>query len=246
MRSSLPGGERASITRSAWPAWVWWLIGLTPPLMWAALVWYSQVDEPGFMALTEEDHVVENVQWVLGALAAVLGGRIAWRLGVRRRWGWALCYGVLALGLVWVAGEEISWGQRLVGFQTPAWVMERNQQEELNLHNLPEVRRFTDYWLDRAILFLIALSLFGWVLRKRWAARWRVALWIPHPVLLPAWVCAVSYEWLRYAYVWRYHAQVSPVVNRLHEARELFLAMGLAAFLVMVWQQIRQSPHGSV
>lgn len=34
------------------------------------------------------------------------------------------------------AGEEISWGQRLFGIETPQALMERNAQQEINLHNL--------------------------------------------------------------------------------------------------------------
>ena len=34
------------------------------------------------------------------------------------------------------AGEEISWGQRLFNIETPQAMMERNAQQELNLHNL--------------------------------------------------------------------------------------------------------------
>jgi hypothetical protein len=34
------------------------------------------------------------------------------------------------------AGEEISWGQRLIGWQTPEWLASENAQGETNLHNL--------------------------------------------------------------------------------------------------------------
>ena len=34
------------------------------------------------------------------------------------------------------AGEEISWGQRILGFQTPEPLSQVNRQEEFNLHNL--------------------------------------------------------------------------------------------------------------
>ena len=38
--------------------------------------------------------------------------------------------------LFFIAGEEISWGQRIFGYMTPDWVAERNIQKEFNLHNL--------------------------------------------------------------------------------------------------------------
>ena len=42
--------------------------------------------------------------------------------------------------LLFIAGEEISWGQRIFGYPTPDWIAERNLQEEFNLHNLSGVQ----------------------------------------------------------------------------------------------------------
>ncbi len=33
-------------------------------------------------------------------------------------------------------GEEISWGQRIIGFETPTWLKAINVQEEFNFHNI--------------------------------------------------------------------------------------------------------------
>lgn len=42
----------------------------------------------------------------------------------------------LAFFSLWVALEEISWGQRLLGYRPPAYFLEHNFQQELNLHNV--------------------------------------------------------------------------------------------------------------
>ena len=42
---------------------------------------------------------------------------------------------LIGLGAFFVAGEEISWGQRIIGFSTPEILSEVNYQGELNLHN---------------------------------------------------------------------------------------------------------------
>jgi hypothetical protein len=47
-----------------------------------------------------------------------------------------LIYLGLALLFLFGAGEEISWGQRILGFQTPESLSQVNRQEEFNLHNL--------------------------------------------------------------------------------------------------------------
>ena len=47
-----------------------------------------------------------------------------------------LSYLVLGLIFLFGAGEEISWGQRIIGIETPEAWREINAQEETNLHNL--------------------------------------------------------------------------------------------------------------
>jgi hypothetical protein len=42
------------------------------------------------------------------------------------------------LGLLFLFGamEEISWGQRILGIESPEWFMRHNRQSEINIHNL--------------------------------------------------------------------------------------------------------------
>ena len=45
---------------------------------------------------------------------------------------------IMSLGSVYFFGEEISWGQHLVGWSTPEWYTDAtgNRQDETNLHNI--------------------------------------------------------------------------------------------------------------
>ncbi len=43
---------------------------------------------------------------------------------------------VFALGFLYIAGEEASWGQHLFLWDTPGWLSEANRQNETNFHNL--------------------------------------------------------------------------------------------------------------
>lgn len=49
---------------------------------------------------------------------------------------------IAALGSLYVAGEELSWGQQLLHWQTPSEWASVNDQDETNLHN-------TSSWLDQ-------------------------------------------------------------------------------------------------
>lgn len=111
-----------------------------------------------------EDHFFELIgafSFFVTSLLFFYGFRIARKTLDK---GWAsvvkqLVY--LGLGLLFLfgAGEEISWGQRILGFQTPQPLSEVNKQEEFNLHNLSawEASKF----LDPDRLFDIFWFLFG-------------------------------------------------------------------------------------
>lgn len=79
--------------------------------------------------LNDEDGIIEN----LTALSFFLTAIIFLILFIRTR-AWILLFFVLAF--VFGAGEEISWGQRLFGFETPESIQNVNAQREFNLHNL--------------------------------------------------------------------------------------------------------------
>jgi tetratricopeptide (TPR) repeat protein len=79
---------------------------------------------------TYEDLYGEWSQWYqfLGVLV-VCGWLARWPTPYRP------FYVLLALACLYTVGEEISWGQRLVGFESPAFFDEYNTQGETNLHN---------------------------------------------------------------------------------------------------------------
>src|SRR5262245_46156693 len=83
----------------------------------------------------DEDGPAENLQFVF-LVGAALGSGVV----TRRRWRGGqrllgLAYLGLAVALAFVAGEEISWGQRLFSIATPPTLDAVNIQHELNLHN---------------------------------------------------------------------------------------------------------------
>jgi uncharacterized membrane protein YraQ (UPF0718 family) len=85
------------------------------------------------------------------------------------------------------AGEEISWGQRALGIQTPEYFKEHNLQAETNLHNLKingiEINRFVFSYLLIGVL-VIYLGFFPILYRKSAAIKRFIDYWgIPLPQL---------------------------------------------------------------
>ena len=86
-----------------------------------------------FAWLTKEGGVLEYASAVLLLLAGCVFLRGAFTTKSRFQKEWAVAF---AAALIFMAGEEISWGQRIFGFNWEA-LENINSQNETNLHNLP-------------------------------------------------------------------------------------------------------------
>lgn len=83
-----------------------------------------------------EDGVVENfTALVLLGVTIVCGIRLV-RYWKSRMWMWLFGTGLFAILFFFAAGEEISWGQRIFGWESNDYFMENNSQKETNIHNL--------------------------------------------------------------------------------------------------------------
>lgn len=95
-----------------------------------------RLDPPGFSVWIREDGLAEWLTFaalLAGAVFAVVraialrkdgapGARAVWIIG--------------ALAFFFGAMEEISWGQRVIGWESPPWFVMHNDQHETNIHNL--------------------------------------------------------------------------------------------------------------
>lgn len=94
-----------------------------------------RVDLPWLRRLTVEDGPVENLTSIAYIVAAGLMAWGAWQSRQRGLFLW-----MHAVLFFFVAGEEISWGQRILGFGTPAALDQINVQHEFTLHNIEGAR----------------------------------------------------------------------------------------------------------
>ena len=95
------------------------------------MLWFGAGNPERYRMLLQEDRIVEWGTVGLFLAAGVFGLRGA----IRRR---RVFDGLVALFCLFVAAEEMSWGQRLVGYTPPEFFLANNFQQELNLHNLPQ------------------------------------------------------------------------------------------------------------
>ncbi len=92
-----------------------------------------------FYQLVQEDGAIEWATFwafLLAAAMGMLGGVRQRRCNQTLPW----CFLGLALFCFVVAMEEISWGQRLLGYRPHSYFLEHNFQQEFNLHNVTSTK----------------------------------------------------------------------------------------------------------
>lgn len=120
-----------------------------------------------------EDSFAEDATALFLALAGLVLLHRIWSARTAVSKG-ALALGVLyGLAYIWAGGEEISWGQRIIGFESPEFFQANNDQSEFTLHNLV----IGDVKLDE-LLFGPALSLVILTYLILLPLLWRKAAWV--------------------------------------------------------------------
>jgi hypothetical protein len=150
----------------------WVLLAVGPALLlFIALV--EAFAWPTYALWVEEDRWIE---W--GTAAVFFAGLIGFGLKARAATDLVtrLVFVGLALFCFLVAGEEISWAQRLLFLQPPDAFLVENYQQELNVHNLITRRDVGGVKLDTKSLVAIIAVIY--------AASAAVAAWVKRPAFV--------------------------------------------------------------
>lgn len=86
--------------------------------------------------LVKEDGIIEYTGALLWLFASICFFKIFYIFILNKKSRSAFFMFSLAILMFFAFGEEISWGQRIFGVETPEFMKENNIQGELNLHNL--------------------------------------------------------------------------------------------------------------
>jgi hypothetical protein len=215
--------------RAAWT--VFWA-----PLVGAVVVALTALWRPLFTFITDEDSILEWGQFVFYAAAAVLSFLVVprlWRSGQRSA---AILFLLLGLGLVFITGEEISWGQRIFGFGTPEELAEINNQDEFTLHNITDgfnVQKVFNYVQMVGGLALFLLPYLTRVPHPRWTSQLLRTI-SPALLLGPAFLLPGLYRFVRLFVV----TSTATVPVKFGEWPELTTAFGLAAYTFLLWRTL--------
>lgn len=223
------------------------LCGLLPLVVLAtcvALKLALGAQHVAYTAMVREDGPVEyatSAAYFAAGWIAVIVGR-----GLLRRDERLL--GVLWLGLavalVLVGFEEISWGQRVLDVPTPE-LLASNVQNEMNLHNLP--------WAQRGLHgAYVVVGLFGalaWAAvparsspRVRELAAWLVPAGVLFSFFLPVALFYLVFDLTPRAFIGSDSLRFGFVSSFDQEPVEMLLAFGFLAFTLHAWARL----HGWV
>lgn len=100
-------------------------------------------------------------------LLAVISGIIGFRAKKSRPRANRIIAGLLVVFYFVCGGEEISWGQRIIGFAGPEKLIAINRQQETNLHNIGSLSLFSNLFFLLTLAFFLGLP---WLANRR-AAR---------------------------------------------------------------------------
>jgi len=113
-----------------------WTVALFPVLFVVLMAIGKLLTPRLYQLLIAEDRVVEYATFLTFLLAAFVAIRLAIDFLGQHETLFFLSYSLLAAGLFLIAMEEISWGQRIFGIETPSLLESRNSKGELNFHNI--------------------------------------------------------------------------------------------------------------
>jgi len=162
----------------------WIVLGIVA-LLFAVGFFLVFTNVPLFESYTVEDGIVEWLTVIGLLLAAFTSFKRAADLSRHR--SWLFITGCLLMGFVlfFGAGEEISWGQRLLGIQSPDYFKENNTQGETNFHNLVlggvRINRWIFSFLLTAVLAVYIIIMPLLYRSKKWMQRFVTYCGIPLP-----------------------------------------------------------------
>ena len=92
--------------------------------------------KPIYISLVLEDGLLETFQCIFYAATLFYAVIICKRFFSLHKLIPGLLYLFFAIAILFILLEEVSWGQRILKFQTPAYMVEHNTQNEFSIHNL--------------------------------------------------------------------------------------------------------------
>jgi hypothetical protein len=190
-----------------------------------------------YRLLVIEDGLLEFLQFFLYIISAFTAFKIFLHFKkIPKKKVYAICFLFLSAGLVFVAFEEISWGQRLLGIETPETIAEINAQEELTIHNLHIFQH------DILHLAYMSVGIYGsfsyFIAKKPFPDNFdKIKIFTPGPEYFFCFFSVFVYYFLTDIYLVPNEIKIGIFhPNRLQEVFETYLAFGFFGYITETYK----------
>lgn len=223
-----------ALPRKWWQRHIKTLIALFVPFflfnLWIIHSWPMDY----FLQIVKEDRQIEYAQFFTVIIAGVLAGQtsIFWRK-ISQHFSHWLFFALISMVLLFIGLDEISFGQRLFGIETPDAIAQRNFQEEITVHNLDGVKDL----IGQAYIIVGLYGGLGWVVEHVFRNKVKifrdknVKIWldrvIPKPWLSPFFITISLFN------IWQSSGSFS--IGEWSEVTELLLYLGILLHVYLLW-----------
>jgi len=222
------------------PGWseAWWWLGF-PVLVAVFTVGSYQLNPDWYMryVIPEGYGVLEVSHFLMPLFGFFIAGSLALLPFVRVR-PFVLAVAIVgALSCLYIAGEEMSWGQHFFHWNTPEYWAEVNRQEETNLHNTYYVfeklpRNILEFGIAIGGLGVPLAAIFYPALRAC-----RVSLFLPAAALVPTALGAMLFKLVDRLQQAGY---LATLIQRPSEVIETYLYFFILAYLIVYARRLRE------
>ena len=220
-------------------------IFVAPFLIIAALMYLKEFDHKLYRTVVKEDGLVEYLTCINYFIAFVVGLVIANNFRKQKIKFLFVLYLLFSLCLLFAAGEEISWGQRLFKIRPPDFFLENSIQYEFNLHNLKQIhdlnnRIFILIGLFGSMFWLLLLCLkpLGLDKLQKICVPYLTPQWFLAGYFLPA---AIYFYYIEYLFP---QFRVLSIRFKEQEPVEFVLSLGFLLFAIL--NRIHQASNSGI
>jgi hypothetical protein len=193
-----------------------------------------------YSEMIQEDKFLEYSECLIFFAAAWIALLIGMRFRTQRTRNLRALYYALFIALLFVSLEEISWGQRIIGFRGLSAIVAHNTQNEFTIHNLNFVQPF----LHAAYILVGIWGAFGDLLisgKRRQNLQNILGFIVPDRLLifyfLPTFVAYLFLGYVRkimtHWFKWQSFEIGNFFVWRDQEPAEFMLSLGILLFILM-------------
>lgn len=201
-----------------------------PAIPIVCFLFLKEVDYDVYVKFVHEDSLVEYVTSAFYLLSSIVALFISIGFIKERIYVSGIFYIFFAFVLMFAFGEEISWGQRILGIATPQFFVEHSSQKEINIHNLYPIQGM----LHKLYILVGAYGSFLWLIalsKSKKSSSSTRSYFVPRWYLMSYFLPVLAF-YVYFDYIKPYNNFLN-FTWREQEPAELILSIGLFLFVLV-------------